>query len=248
MVKRLIAVAVLLACVSSAMPAQAGTLVVEDQAGDANGLATWEELLHVGPLKDAPYAPGTGPVSYAPGDLRKVWMSTYYRTETIGSDGKRYVPIGINLHIETEAPFDPEGPTMLYSFEMRTPEGCNSDFLLERAGGHFLSPGTNDLVWSLDPKCTPDPNDENDPNVINGIFRSSAWTASETNSGWSIFISFASLEPWQLDILGPGKTVPKFGARTQTQLLIYPYLDQTRMTGTFRIGQDVPKDIPCTRC
>ncbi|MGH2710536.1 MAG: hypothetical protein ACRDH9_04950, partial [Actinomycetota bacterium] len=213
--------------------------LITDPPGDANGLTGQQ--------------PDTRPASYDPADLRTVTLETTYDAIPVGEDGIDYVPTGLGVRFGTTGtPDAPEGgPIAVYRVDVRLD---GHDVYLEgRVIHEWGQPARAVSLIQMTDGC------------LGGegqCWSRSRGTATIDPARKELVVRFplASLDAEELALLGPGNVlvyprggttlshgslfVQAGGRRTQVEREVR--LDLTVTGGDFRIGSDVPPDVPCT--
>lgn len=204
---------------------------VTDQAGDANAL-NGQGLL-VGGAAD-----GTQGPSYAPADLLSVTYSTMYRTEDVGDDGKAHIATGLQARIVTSAPPKSDGPTLIYRINAEV--GDCGGFLQYYLRGPASAPtdgSTLEFRQFAARGCAAD-----------ATIRNPDWKAEVDGSTLVFTFPYGSMAAAERINFSVGKFISTRGAEVRTLLgvLTAPAIDLTGAGTEFKIGSDLPKNVPCT--
>jgi hypothetical protein len=228
---------VLLLLLALALPASAQTAPpdITDPTGDANAL-NGQGLVTGGA------ADGTAtPASYARADLTAVRFETAYTTTPVGDDGVRHTATGLRARITTAGIPGSDGPTLIY--RLNTTVGACGGFLQAYLRGPAAGPtdqADGRLEWRqfASRGCTAD------ATVFDARF-----TATVEGNDLVLEFPFAALSGADRTNMAVGKTITGTIAevRVLAGVLTAPAIDITPAAAkSFRIGSDVPADVPCT--
>lgn len=226
-------IATILLLVLLARPAAAAAPQIVDQYGDANVVGT---LAPTG---------STEPVSHGPADLLSVSLRTTYTTDRVGADGRRHHPTGVEVAIVTARPTSEAAIQLAYHL-LFSAGSCRitlSTYVNGRAQVMFY-PGKGAVEWRQDGTGCPDA----PPSAVTKL-RSVA-----TGDGLVILLPFADLAAHQRAVLAPGTHLDGLLSLTtghqstgSPDRAWLPQIDLATGSGGFTVGEDVPRDVPCTR-
>jgi hypothetical protein len=232
---RLFAAGAALALGALVLPAGAAPAAhVTDQAGDANAVNS-QGL----PLLAGNGADGTAtPQQYAPADLLSITYSTTFDTVPVGDDGVQHVATGVQARIVTTAPAKSDGPTLIYRINAEI--GNCGGFLQHYLRGPASAPTDgNGLEFRqfASRGCAAD-----------ATVRNAAWKATPDGTALVFTFPYAGMAGAERNNFAVGKTIVTNAAEVRTQLGVatVPAIDITGPGANFKIGSDVPKDVPCT--
>lgn len=235
MLTRTLAAGAALALGALVVPAGAAapTAHVTDQAGDANGVNG--QGLVVGGLADG----STTPVSYSPADLVSVTYSTTYVRRSVGQDGVEHVPTGVQARILTDKPLESDGPTLLVRLNVDI-GSCGGFLQAFFTGPTSRLPGdTFDFNFQqfASRGCPAD-----------RTVRSPSWTTNQAGTTLDFDMSYADMGPAERANFALGRTISTRFAEVRTAFrpLTAPAIDTTGPGTDFKIGSDLPADVPCT--
>lgn len=210
----------------------AGTAQVTDPAGDAN--AVNGQGLLTGGLADG----STTPQQYAPADLLSVTYSTTYTTEQVGDDGLKHTPTGLEARIVTSQPAKSDGPTLIYRLNVDV-GGCGGfiQYFLPGPASAPTDPKGLQFRQFASRGCPADAT-----KTIAG------WTVAQDGATLVISMPYAGTPATELPYIAPGRFLSTLAAEVRTNLgvLTAPAIDITGAGLDFKIGSDVPKNVPCT--
>jgi hypothetical protein len=204
---------------------------VTDQASDANAI-NGQGLL-VGGAAD-----GTPGQSYAPADLLSVTYATTFDAVPVGEDGIDYEATGVQARIVTTAPAKSDGPTLIYRLNVDV--GTCGGFVQYYLNGP-ASPPTDgkglEFRQFASRGCD-----------ANATVRNPAWTVTQDGTALVFALPYEGMAPAEAKNFAVGKVVSTVGAEVRTQLgvLTAPAIDLTGAGKSFKIGSDLPADVPCT--
>jgi len=221
--------------------------LVTDLAGDANFLGLYHvpggqvRAIFGDQLDSDPFNGGvsTAPASYGPGDLTSVRYETPYVAVPVGDDGVDYRATGLRVHLRTaEQPRSPAGTSnytvyvwLIDEFETM----CRSS--LSVALGEGQGAGTYPVVWrfetQFDSLC-PRPG---------GGYTSPEWLATVGPMGITMNIPASGLLEEERFVIAEGAVMRKTLGITSVSAA---QLDRTPFGADWKVGQDMPADVPCT--
>jgi hypothetical protein len=211
-----------------------------DPAGDANGSGLYDALTNTPLTTAAPSLPPAG-YSYGPADLREVWLTTDYVTESDENGVPQNRATGITVHVKTEEAFDPSGFGVLYNVELPLGPSCDTEVTVELGGGSAISLDEDQTWWQWDNTCEPGGVQDADPTTLDQTtYYNAGWVVQTSGKELTFSAPFDTLQSWQRDLLVPGTSIAGISASTQIELFFYPDGDGTRPTGHFTVGADVP--------
>lgn len=222
-----------LAVVALVLPADAaGKAQITDPAGDANAL-NGQGLVTGGQFDGG----NTTSQQLAQADLLSVTYSTTYDTVEIGEDGLQHVITGVQARIVTTAPAVSTGPTLIYRLNADI-GGCGG-FLQAYVNGPASAPTDGrglEFRQFAARGCLAD-------------VTKRGFTAALDEEGALVFdLPYALMDAAMQAQFAPKKNIGTVGAEVRTQIgtATAPAIDTTLAGANFRIGSDVPADVPCT--
>lgn len=205
---------------------------VTDQPGDANALNA-QGLVAGGPADGS-----ATPQQYAPADLLSVTYATTYDAVPVGDDGIDYQATGVQARIVTSEPAASDGPTLIYRLNVDV--GFCGGFLQHYVNGPASAPTDGEGLefrQFASRGCAADATVTND-----------AWTATVEDSTLVFSFPYAGMAAAELKSFAVGRVISTTAAEVRTQLGVAtaPAIDLTAAGRSFKIGSDLPADVPCT--
>lgn len=203
-----------------------------DQAGDANALNGQGFL--TGGAADG----NVTPQQYAPADLLSVTYSTTFDALPVGGDGVDYVATGVQARIVTTAPAKSDGPTLIY--RLSADVGSCGGFLQHYQRGPSSAPTDgNGLEFRqfANRGCAAD-----------ATVRNPGWTVTQDGTALVFTFPYEGMAAAERNNFAVGKTISTLAAEVRTQLVAAtaPAIDIVAAGKGFKIGSDLPQDVPCT--
>jgi hypothetical protein len=232
---RLLAAGAALALGALVLPAGAAgpAAQVTDQAGDANAVNSQGVSLLAGTADGM-----ATPQQYAPADLLSITYSTTFDTVPVGDDGLRYVATGLQARIVTTEAAKSDGPTLIYRLNVDI--GSCGGFLDNYVSGPASAPiDLKGLVFRqfASRGC-----------AANATVVPPGWSSAVDGKALVFTMPFAQLSSADKPNFAVGKLVTTTAAEVRTLLVAAtaPAIDRTGEGAPFRIGSDLPQDVPCT--
>jgi hypothetical protein len=232
---RLLAAGAALALGALVLPAGAAgpAAHVTDQAGDANAINGQGVSLLAGTADGM-----ATPQQYAPADLLSITYSTTFDTVPVGDDGVKHVATGVQARIVTTAPAKSDGPTLIYRINAEV--GNCGGFLQHYLSGPTSAPTDGkglEFRQFASRGCAAD-----------ATVRNVAWTATQDGTALVFTFPYAGMAGADRNNFAVGKTIVTNAAEVRTLLVAAtaPAIDTTAPGTNFKIGSDLPQDVPCT--
>ncbi len=231
-------------------PAAAGPVApqVTDQAGDANALTfPYARGGQVGGIErsffpEDPFGPGvqTGPASWGPGDLTSARLETTHEAVPVGEDGVDFRATGIRVRLSTVEQPRSAGPTTVYVLgAMLAETGCALFVEVQFIGP--ASPPSQDPPVSALVQL----GNSADTCFADATVRDPRLTVTPDPTGVTVQIPLAAIPEEHAFGLAEGALIETPQAWSEAVSFV-PRIDSTLAGRDFRVGEDMPADVPCT--
>lgn len=231
---RILTAAAALAVGALVLPAGAAAPAAQitDQAGDANALNGQGFL--AGGAADG----SATPQQYAPADLLSISYATTFDAVPVGDDGIDYQATGVQARIVTTAPAKSDGPTLIYRISADI-GGCGG-FLQHYLNGPASAPTDAkglEFRQFASRGCAAD-----------ATVRNEKWTVAPDGTALVFTFPYEGMAAAELKNFAVGRviTTPAAEVRTLLGVLTAPAIDIAGPGTNFKIGSDLPADMPCT--